>query len=73
MLLDKESLNKPCRELSGGMKRRVALVRAMECHSDVVLLDEPFTGLDEDTLNVVKEYIDCSRESKTIIVASHIL
>lgn len=72
-ILDESSLDKPCRELSGGMKRRVALVRAMECPADTVLLDEPYTGLDDDTLKVVKEYINSSKQSKTVIVASHIL
>lgn len=72
-VLDEDCLDKPCRELSGGMKRRVALVRAMECPSDVVLLDEPYTGLDEKTMELVKDYICVSQKSKTVIIASHIL
>ena len=39
---------KPVREWSGGMKRRLALARALLAVSDAVALDEPFTGLDEE-------------------------
>ena len=56
-VLPAESLQKPCRELSGGMKRRVALVRAMEAKSKVILLDEPFTGMDAETRRQAEEYI----------------
>ena len=48
-LLDKEALDKPCSELSGGMKRRVEIVRAVMAESDIVIMDEPFAGLDEVT------------------------
>ena len=71
-LLEAEALHKPCRELSGGMKRRVALVRAMEADSDYVLLDEPFTGLDADTKASVEEYIRKKQNGRTIIIVTHI-
>lgn len=72
-VLDSESLDKPCRELSGGMKRRVAIVRALTYPSDIVLMDEPYTGMDEETIKCVKAYIDEAIEGRTMIVATHIL
>lgn len=72
-LLEPEALQKPCRALSGGMKRRVALVRAMEADSDCVLLDEPFTGMDADTRIRAEEYIRRKQNGRMIILVSHIL
>lgn len=71
-LLEPEALDKPCGQLSGGMKRRVALVRAMEADSAYVLLDEPFTGMDAETRNRAEEYICRQRNGKTLIIATHI-
>lgn len=71
-LLEPEALEKPCGQLSGGMKRRVALARAMEADSAYVLLDEPFTGLDTETRSRVEEYIRRHRNGRTLIVATHI-
>ena len=71
-LLPSESLQKPCRELSGGMKRRVALVRAMEADADVVLLDEPFTGMDAVTRRCAEDYIRERQGGRAIIIATHI-
>lgn len=72
-ILDGDCLDKPCRELSGGMKRRVAIARAVTYGSDVILMDEPYTGMDEDTIGSVKKYIEDGREGRTMIVATHIL
>lgn len=44
--LSDESLGIPVRQLSGGQRRRVALVRGLLPDADLVVLDEPFTGLD---------------------------
>lgn len=71
-LLEPEDLEKPCSHLSGGMKRRVALVRAMEARSQLVLLDEPFTGMDVDTRNRTEEYISDRQQGRTVIIATHI-
>lgn len=71
-LLEKSALHKPCRDLSGGMKRRVALVRAMEAESDYILLDEPFTGLDSRTRALAEEYIRQRQQGRTVIIVTHI-
>lgn len=72
-LLPPEALHKPCAQLSGGMKRRVAVVRAMEAGSDAVLLDEPYTGLDADTRRKTEGYIRRRQNGRTMIIATHIL
>lgn len=71
-LLEKEALEKPCELLSGGMKRRVSLVRAMEADSAFVLLDEPFTGMDAQTRARAESYIEARRNDRTLIIATHI-
>lgn len=71
-LLEPEALDKPSGQLSGGMKRRVSLVRAMEATAQCVLLDEPYTGLDEESLDRVKQYIDAKIAGRTLVIATHI-
>lgn len=72
VLLEESDLCKPCRQLSGGMRRRVALVRAMEADSAYVLLDEPFTGMDEETGRRAWDYIRRKQEARPIVIATHI-
>ena len=71
-LLPQEALDRPCGELSGGMKRRVALVRAMEAGAECVLLDEPFTGLDEENRKKAEAYIRDNRQGRILLMATHI-
>ena len=47
-----ESLCLLPRELSGGMKRRVAIARALAYQGDILFLDEPFTGLDDENKRI---------------------
>lgn len=70
-LLEAEDIEKPCSQLSGGMKRRVALVRAVEARSDYLLLDEPFTGMDEKTRERAREYIAANTKGRTVVIATH--
>lgn len=71
-LLPQEVLDQPCGELSGGMKRRVSLVRAMEAGAQCILLDEPFTGLDEENRKKAEEYIRENTRGRILLVATHI-
>ena len=66
-----DAIRKSARELSGGMKRRVALVRALLATYDLLVLDEPFKGLDELTKQQVIAYTEKSTKDKTVILVTH--
>ncbi|WP_341472491.1 ABC transporter ATP-binding protein [Haloimpatiens lingqiaonensis] len=59
--------------LSGGMKRRVALARAFAYESDILLMDEPFKGLDNDLKKqIMDEFLQIWNENKkTVILVTH--
>lgn len=63
--------NKPVRELSGGMKRRAAIIRAVLSGWDVLIMDEPFKGLDEATREKTADYIKKQTAGKTVIMVTH--
>lgn len=69
--IDEDSCNKLVSTLSGGMKRRVAIVRAILKDSDVLLMDEPLKSLDTETSLSVVNYIKSSIGNRLFIVASH--
>lgn len=71
-LLEEQDLVKPCRELSGGMKRRVAIARTMAAGGDVILLDEPFAGLDAENRRRAKDYIGKYGKNSALLVATHV-
>ncbi len=62
---------KPVSQLSGGMKRRVAIVRAICSQGGLLLLDEPFTGLDEVTKGQAIRYIKERTKGRTVVMVTH--
>ena len=63
--------NQPARELSGGMRRRVALLRALYAPWDILFMDEPFKGLDEKTKEITIAYVKGVCRGRTVIIVTH--
>ena len=57
--------------LSGGMKRRVAIARALSAEFDFLILDEAFTGLDIENVNLASKYILDTVGDRPIIMVTH--
>jgi ABC-type Mn2+/Zn2+ transport system ATPase subunit len=59
-------------ELSGGQRQRVLIARALVQEADLLLLDEPFAGLDDRSSDRLMELIDdLAREGRGVMVATH--
>jgi len=70
----KSFLNKKLGNLSGGTKQKVNLVLTFMFDSDLIILDEPTTGLDPISLIHLKELIQKEKEKgKTILITTHIM
>lgn len=70
-LLPPDSLKKPVCEFSGGMKRRTAILRALLAQSNIIIMDEPFAGLDTDTKTVVVDMIKEYTKEKLLLFSTH--
>ena len=57
--------------LSGGMKRRVSIARAVLAPGPLLVLDEPFTGLDQNTKKVVLDYLKRYTQGRTLLLVTH--
>lgn len=66
-----EDLTQNVMELSGGMRRRIALLRALLYDADCVILDEPFKGLDAATKQIVMQYVKEKTAGKTTFLVTH--
>lgn len=68
-----EFINKYPKNLSGGMRQRVALIRTLATNPDIILLDEPFSALDAQTRLIVSDdvYKIIKKENKTAIMVTH--
>ena len=66
-----DSINKAASKLSGGMRRRAAILRAMLADFDILLLDEPFNGLDSDAKRQTAEFIKSRLDNRTVLLVTH--
>ncbi len=66
-----EADQKPVSEYSGGMKRRVAILRALLTDFDLLIMDEPLKGFDAETKQKVIEFIKEKSHGKTVLMTSH--
>ncbi|WP_243235001.1 ATP-binding cassette domain-containing protein, partial [Mesomycoplasma hyopneumoniae] len=68
--IENKKLNQQVKDLSGGEKQRVAILRAFSRNSDFILLDEPTGNLDEENAVAVFESLKKLSKNKTILIAS---
>ena len=65
------SETKPVAALSGGMKRRVVIVRALLSDGEVLVLDEPFTGLDAANRQQMMSYVKEKTRGRSVLLITH--
>lgn len=66
-----DCMNEKVISLSGGMKRRVAILRAVLADYTTIIMDEPFKGLDADTKLSVMNYVKKMTSGKSVLLVTH--
>jgi ABC-2 type transport system ATP-binding protein len=69
----REIIERPIGRLSKGMRQRVGLAQALVHDPDVLVMDEPTAGLDPNQIRRFRHHIEQLRQSKTVLVSTHIL
>ena len=75
-IIDEFALNKILqlkgRMLSGGQRRKVEIARTLICEPDIMLLDEPFAGIDPIAIEEIKELLqEISKKNISILITDH--
>ena len=67
-----EKRNNTCRELSGGMKRRLQIAKALIHNPEILILDEPTAGVDIELRHMLWDFLKkINEEGKTILLTTH--
>ena len=70
----KNDMNKKYSKYSLGMRQKLSIAQAIMEHQKVILLDEPFNGIDRQSVVAIKEYLKrVKNEDKLIIITTHIM
>jgi NitT/TauT family transport system ATP-binding protein len=69
--LPTDALKAPVGALSGGQRRRVAIVRALAGNADLLVLDEPCAGIDTEGKPAVLDYIRQRAQGRTTLLITH--
>ncbi|MFW9862489.1 MAG: ABC transporter ATP-binding protein [Candidatus Thorarchaeota archaeon] len=64
-------LDEPTKILSTGLRKRFDIIRSLLHDPNLFLLDEPFSGLDKDSTEVFRNYIDAKRQDRTAVLTTH--
>ena len=71
LIPDDDAKHKYPHELSGGMKQRISIARALSYDADILFLDEPFKGLDTKTKTMTADILFRETQGKTVIMVTH--